>query len=72
MAESPRRPGRPSLGERLMVPVRIHPDLKEAVTQAAKNHGMTVNGYIAALIAADTGLTNLVPPIQQEALPHPA
>lgn len=31
---------------------------------------MDVNAYLTALIAANTGLTHLVPPIQQEALPN--
>ncbi|MEE2061831.1 hypothetical protein [Rhodococcus artemisiae] len=71
-ARSPRRPGRPSKGPRIMMPVRLHPQLKEAVTDAAKAHGMDVNTYVSALLAADTGLTHLVSPIQQEELPNSA
>ena len=37
--------------------------LKMAAANAAKSHGMTENDDIAALIAADTGLTELVAPI---------
>ncbi|MDV2477269.1 toxin-antitoxin system HicB family antitoxin [Rhodococcus zopfii] len=54
------------------MPVRLHPALKEAVAEAAKAHGMDVNSYVSALLAANTGLTHLVPPIQQEALPNTA
>ncbi|WP_261779114.1 hypothetical protein [Rhodococcus erythropolis] len=51
------------------VKTRVHPDLKAAVVKAAHEHGMTESDYLAALIAEHTGLTDLVPPIQQEALP---
>ncbi|UNN05256.1 hypothetical protein [Rhodococcus opacus] len=69
---SPRKPGRPSLGERKQLKVRVIPEIKDAAKRAAHSHGMTETQYITALIAADTGLTNLVTPIQQEELPHTA
>lgn len=54
------------------MPVRLHPELKEAVAAAAKAHGMDANSYVAALLAADTGLTHLAPRIEQEVLTHTA
>nr|EJI98648.1 hypothetical protein JVH1_3904 [Rhodococcus sp. JVH1] len=53
--------------------LRWHPELKEAVENAAKAHGMDLNTYVSALLAADTGLSHLVTPNQQEEqLPHSA
>ncbi|QTJ69903.1 hypothetical protein HYG77_21325 [Rhodococcus sp. ZPP] len=42
------------------------PELKEAAASAAKAHGMTANDYIAGLIAADTGLTELMASIHEK------
>ena len=70
--KSSRGPGRPSKGTRKQVLLRWHPELKEAVENAAKAHGMDLNTYVSALLAADTGLSHLVTPIQQEELPHSA
>lgn len=44
-----------------MVRVRLHPDLKAAVVDAAKSRGLDTNTYITHLIAMSTGLTELVP-----------
>jgi hypothetical protein len=52
-----RRRGRPSKGPRAVVKALVPPELKEAAASTAKARGMTANDYIAALIAADTGLT---------------
>ena len=53
---SPRRPGRPSLGERVRLVCRIAPELKKAAEQKAMSRGMSENDYLTALIAADTGM----------------
>jgi hypothetical protein len=66
---SPRHPGRPSKGDRLVEKMRLAPELKSAAEQAAKRKGMTANDYYAALVAADTGLTHLAPMSRQEVLP---
>ena len=64
VASSPR--GRPSKGTHAVVKALVPPELKEAAASAAKAHGMTANDYIAALIAADTGLTELMASIHEK------
>lgn len=61
-----RRRGRPGKGTRAVVKALVPPELKEAAASAAKAYGMTANDYIAALIAADTGLTELLASIQEK------
>ncbi|MCW4353432.1 hypothetical protein ONR57_09000 [Hoyosella sp. YIM 151337] len=66
---SSRKPGRPSKGHRVQYKVRLPLMLKEAAAEAARAHGMTETDYVAALIAANTGLEHLAPSLNQEVLP---
>lgn len=66
---SSRQRGRPSKGDRVVAKCRVVPALKTAALDAARRKGMTENDYLAALIAADTGLTHLAPMSGQEELP---
>lgn len=69
---STRRIGRPSKGERTRLVTRVPVELKAAVHRAAREHDMTENDYVSAILAAEIGLTDLVAPIQQEVLPQTA
>ncbi|WP_280186529.1 MULTISPECIES: hypothetical protein [Nocardia] len=54
MAEiSSKRPGRPSLGARKQLKVRVYEDVREASKVKAKERGMTETDYIAWLIERD-------------------
>lgn len=66
MAEISRRhPGRPSLGERTQLKIRVFHDIRAASRQRAKFYGLTETDYIAALIAADAGLEGRAPQLCQ-------
>lgn len=66
MAEiSPRHPGRPSLGARTQLKIRVFDDIRAASRQRAKFYGLTETDYIAALIAADAGLEGRAPQLGQ-------
>jgi len=60
-ASERRRIGRPPLGPRKGFLVRLHPELDEEAKRKAHESGLTQTEYITALIAADTGRTDLLP-----------
>jgi hypothetical protein len=66
---SPRKAGRPSKGDRLIVSARVPVELKHAAVETAKKFGLSENDYILSLVAAHTGLTHLAPNLAQEVLP---
>lgn len=66
MAEiSSRHPGRPSLGDRKQLKIRVFEDIRDASRQRAKFYGLTETDYIAALIAADAGIEGRAPQLCQ-------
>lgn len=70
MATKKSRAGRPSLGERMRVPVRMPPDVYEALRIEAKSRGISMSQYMADLAAMHLGLPEAVMKLDdQEAIP---
>ena len=67
-----RRLGRPSLGPRKQLNINVKPELKDCAAARAKAKGMTLNDYVAALIAGDIQRPELASTAVQEVLPIPA
>ncbi|AEF43029.1 hypothetical protein [Hoyosella subflava] len=63
----PGKRGPRSKGPREVVFVKMHPELKAALYEAAAERGMTATDYVAQLVARDTGLVRFLK--QQEVLP---
>lgn len=62
--------GRPSLGERMRVPVRMTPEVYEALRVEAKSRGISMSQYLADLAAIHLGLPEAVLRLDtQEAIP---
>lgn len=69
MATKQRGPGRPSFGERVRVPVRMAPEVYEALRVEARSRGVSMSQYLADLAAIDLGLPEAVlPPVDEEAI----
>lgn len=66
---SPRRPGRPSKGERDLIKAKVPVLLKAAAREKAGSQGLDLTEYIERLIARDLGLET---PGEQEVLLKPA
>lgn len=65
-----RTAGRPSLGERMRVPVRMTPEVHEALRIEAKSRGVSMSQYLADLAAIHLGLPEAVLKLDsQEAIP---
>lgn len=60
MAKKQRGPGRPSFGERMRVPVRMAPEVYEALRVEARARGVSMSQYLADLAAIDLGLPEAV------------
>lgn len=70
MATKQSRAGRPSLGERTRVPVRMPSDVYEALRIEAKSRGISMSQYMADLAAMHLGLPEAVMKLDdQEAIP---
>ena len=69
MATKQRGPGRPSFGERMRVPVRMAPEVYEALRVEARSRGVSMSQYLADLAAINLGLPEaVVPPADEEAI----
>ena len=69
MATKQRGPGRPSFGERKRVPVRMAPEVYEALRVEARSRGVSMSQYLADLAAINLGLPEaVVPPADEEAI----
>lgn len=69
MATKQRGPGRPSFGERMRVPVRMAPEVYEALRVEARSRGVSMSQYLADLAAINLGLPEAVlPPADEEAI----
>lgn len=53
--------GRPSKGDRQPLVSRVATPIADAVRERAAAEGLSVNDYIARLLAAEVGLTQLAP-----------
>lgn len=63
-------PGRPSLGERMRVPVRMSPEVYEALRLDAKSRGISMSQYMADLAAHHLGIPESASRLNdQEAIP---
>ncbi|QJU56278.1 toxin-antitoxin system HicB family antitoxin (plasmid) [Herbiconiux sp. SALV-R1] len=62
------RGGRHGKGERTALISRVAPPLGEAVRVQAEERGMSVNDYVASVLAREVGMTELAP--QAALLPH--
>ena len=62
------RGGRYSKGERLPLLTRVAPPVSEAVRERAESRGMSVNDFIASILAREVGLSEFAPesPVQQK------
>lgn len=70
MATKQPGPGRPSFGTRMRVPVRMAPEVYEALRVEAKSRGVSMSQYLADLAAIDLGLPQAVSRLDdQEAIP---
>lgn len=70
MATKQPGPGRPSFGTRMRVPVRMAPEVYEALRDEAKSQGISMSQYLADLAAINLGLHEAVSQIDdQEAIP---
>lgn len=70
MATKQPGPGRPSFGTRMRVPVRMAPEVYEALRVEAKSRGISMSQYLADLAAIDLGLPQAVSRLDdQEAIP---
>lgn len=70
MATKQTGPGRPSFGTRMRVPVRMAPEVYEALRVEAKSRGISMSQYLADLAAIDLGLPQAVSQLgDQEAIP---
>jgi predicted HicB family RNase H-like nuclease len=70
MATNQARLGRPSLGERMRVPVRMPPEVYEALRVEAKSRGISMSQYMADLAAIHLGLPQAALKLdQQEEIP---
>lgn len=63
--------GRPSKGDRQPLVSRVATPIADAVRERAASEGLSVNDYIARLLAAEVGLTQLAPTMtfEREELP---
>lgn len=62
--------GRPSLGERMRVPVRMPSEVYEALRVEAKSRGISMSQYMADLAAVHLGLPQAALKLDvQEAIP---
>ena len=69
MATKQRGPGRPSFGERMRVPVRMAPEVYEALRVEARSRGVSMSQYLSDLAAINLGLPEaVVPPADEEAI----
>lgn len=68
MAEQRYRGGRKSKGEREALHTRVDPLVSEAVRARAADRGMSLNDFVASVLAREVGMTNLAPqaPIRQK------
>jgi len=69
-----RRPGRPSKGPRATLVGKVHPEVSTAVRAAAAARGVTLNDYLAELLADTHGLPQHIPasahdPLDRSRLP---
>ena len=55
------RGGRYSKGERLPLLTRVAPPVSEAVRERAEARGMSVNDFIASILAREVGLADYAP-----------
>lgn len=63
-------PGRPPLGERMRVPVRMSPEVYEALRLEARTRGISMSQYLADLAAIHLGMPEEVLKLdEQEAMP---
>lgn len=63
-------PGRPTLGERMRVPVRMSPEVYEALRVEARTRGISMSQYLADLAAMHLGMPEEVLKLdEQEAMP---
>lgn len=70
MATKQSGPGRPSFGTRMRVPVRMAPEVYEALRVEAKSRGISMSQYMANLAAINLGLPEAVVKLEdQEAIP---
>lgn len=70
MATKQTGPGRPSFGARMRVPVRMAPEVYEALRVEAKSRGVSMSQYMADLAAINLGLPEAVFQLNdQEAIP---
>lgn len=61
--------GRPSKGDRQPLVSRVPTPIAEAVRQRAAQSGLSINDYIARLLASDVGMAQLAPAQHFEELP---
>lgn len=59
-------PGRPPLGDRKRVPVRMSPEVYEALREAAKVRRISMSQYMADLAASHLGLPEAVLKLNDE------
>lgn len=70
MATKQSGPGRPSFGTRMRVPVRMAPEVYEALRVEAKSRGVSMSQYMADLAAINLGLPAAALQLNdQEAIP---
>ena len=55
------RGGRNSKGDRLQLISRVATPVGEAVRESAEAHGMSVNDFIASVLAREVGMAELAP-----------
>jgi len=63
------RGGRPSKGDRQPLVSRVATPIADAVRERAATSGLSVNDYIARVLAANVGLEQLAPDVHHEELP---
>lgn len=62
MSDTPhRKTGRPNLGQRVEMTVRVPPELRDAVREAARGSGVSENQLLQSLIAGYFGMHHLTP-----------
>lgn len=70
MATTRSGPGRPALGERTRMTVRVPSDIYEALRREAKARGISMNQYVAEVAATHLGMPESMPNVDsQEAIP---
>ncbi|RBA33805.1 toxin-antitoxin system HicB family antitoxin [Dietzia maris] len=70
MATTRSGPGRPALGERTRMTVRVPSDVYDALRREAKARGISMNQYVAEVAAAHLGMPKAVSHFDdQEAIP---